>query len=81
MVGIYNEIYSIIVPATQANFTAHTYTNLYSSVATTVTINGQAVDLAAGSQLGIRIRSISATPGVYLIGNNFNNSSDAVILG
>ena len=71
-----NDIHSIIVPAANANFTAHTYTQVYAGAAATPTINGIAVTMAAGSFINIKVRSISATANVYLLGENLD-----VILG
>jgi len=63
-----NDIHSIIVPAANANFTAHTYTQVYAGAAASPTINGIAVTMAAGSVINIKVRSISATANVYLLG-------------
>jgi len=71
-----NDIHSIIVPAANANFTAHTYTQVYAGAAASPTINGIAVTMAAGSVINIKVRSISATANVYLLGENLD-----VILG
>lgn len=65
-----NDIHSIIVSATSANFTAHTYTQVYAGAAASPTINGISVTMAAGSSLNIKVRSISATANVYLLGEN-----------
>ena len=63
-----NDIHSIIVPAASANFTAHTYTQVYAGAAAAPTINGVAVTMAAGSILNIKVKTISATANVYLLG-------------
>ena len=71
-----NDIHSIIVPAANANFTAHTYTQVYAGAAASPKINGIAVAMAAGSVINIKVRSISSTANVYLLGENLD-----VILG
>lgn len=58
----------IIVESTNADLTAHTYTQVYAGAAATPTINGTAVTMAAGSTIDIRVNSISATADVYVIG-------------
>lgn len=63
-------IYSIIVSATTANFTAHTYNAVYAAQAATPTINGSVTQMAAGTTLPISVNSISATPNVFLLGEN-----------
>lgn len=63
-----NDINSIILPAANANFTAHTYTQVYAGAAASPTINGIAITMAAGSILNIKVKSISATANVYVLG-------------
>lgn len=65
-----NDIHSIILPAANANFTAHTYTQVYAGAAASPTINGVAVTMAAGSSINIHVRTISATANVYVLGEN-----------
>lgn len=67
-----NDIHSIIVEATNANFSAHSYTQVYAGANATPTINGVAVTMAASSVLSIKVKSISATANVYLMGENQN---------
>lgn len=76
-----NNIASIIVPATGANFTAHTYSQIYVGANTTFTVNGVVVTAAAGSIINLTVKSISATANVYLLGDNINVSYDNPILG
>lgn len=78
--SISNQIYSLIVPAGSANFTAHTYTQIYASAAATPTINGQAIAMAAGSSLNLRIRSISGGTNCYLLGEMASVYGDTTIL-
>lgn len=65
-----NDIHSIILPASDANFTAHTYTQVYAGAAATPTINGISVTMGAGSVLNLHLKSISATANVYVLGEN-----------
>lgn len=76
-----NDIHSIIVSAANANFSAHTYTEVYAGAAATPTINGVAVTMAAGSFIGIWVRSISATANVYLLGENQDVFQGSTLLG
>ena len=67
-----DRIYSLIVPAANANFTAHTYTEVYVGGAATVTVNGVSVVAAAGSFIPVKVQSISATANVYLLGEKID---------
>lgn len=67
-----NDIHSIIVAAANANFTAHTYTQVFAGADATPTINGIPVTMAGSSILSIKVKSISATANVYLLGENQN---------
>ncbi len=71
MVNI-NDVHSIIVSATAANFSAHTYTEIYAGAAATPVINGLSVTMAAGSSLKIKIKTISNGTNCYLLGENIN---------
>lgn len=65
-----NDIYSIIVPATSPNFTAHTYTEIYGGDAgCTIVVNGISVDVGAASSISLYIRTISGGTGCYLLGD------------
>lgn len=74
--AITNQIHSIIVAAANANFTAHTYSEIYVGANATFTVNGVSITAAAGSTIKLTIRSISATANVYLLGDNINLSYD-----
>jgi len=63
-----NDIHSIIVAAANANFSAHTYTQVFAGDTATVTINGVSVVMAGSSIIDIKVKSISATANVYLLG-------------
>jgi hypothetical protein len=66
-----NDVYSIIVPAQSPNFTAHTYSSIYGgSAGCTAIINGVSVSVGATSSIDIYVRSISATTGCFLLGDN-----------
>ena len=75
-----NDIHSILVSASSANFTAHTYTEVYAGSAKSPTINGVAVTMGAGSSIKIKVRSISATADVYLLGETIDNFSGSATL-
>jgi hypothetical protein len=76
-----NDIHSIIVAAGSANFSAHSYTEVFASTLQTPTINGVSVKLAAGQSVKIKVSSISSTSDVYLLGETIDNRSDNPILG
>ena len=63
-----NDIHSIIVAAANANFSAHSYTQVFAGADATPTINGISVTMAGSSIINIKVKSISATVGVYLLG-------------
>lgn len=68
-----NDIHSIIVSADTANFSAHTYTEIYGgSAGCTAVINGITVNVAAQSSIKLWIRSITGGSGCYLLGENQN---------
>lgn len=74
-----NDIHSIIVSAGSANFSAHTYTEVYAGAAATPTINGVSVAMGAGSSIKVKVNSISNTANVYLLGETINNRTQAPI--
>lgn len=77
-----SDIHSIIVPAESANLTAHTYTEIYGGTpGCTAIINGVTVQVASSSNIPIWIRSISATTGCYLLGENKNVFTGSPNLG
>lgn len=63
---------SIIHTAANANFTAFTYTQVYCGSAGTPTINGTSVPMVAGTVIDIRVKSISSTSGIFIIGSPIN---------
>lgn len=78
---LFNDVHSIIVPAASANFTAHSYTEIYAGSGATPTINSVSVTMAAGSSIKLKVTSITATSGIYLLGESINNRYDNPILG
>jgi hypothetical protein len=66
------ENYDIIKPATTPDFSGQTYFAVYAGSNATPTINGVSVTMAAGTILPIKVKSISATANVYLLGTNNN---------
>ncbi len=65
-----NDIYSIIVAAADANFTAHTYTEIYGGDAgCNIVVNGVSVDVGGASSISLHIRSVSGGSGCYLLGD------------
>ena len=75
-----NDIHSIVVAATNANFTAHSYTEVFASVAASPTVNGVAIGLAAGQSIKIKVKSISGTGNVFLLGETIDNFSGSATL-
>ena len=76
-----NDIHSIIVAAGSANFSAHSYTEVYAGAASTPVVNGVSMSMAAGSSIKIKVKSISNGTGVYLLGETIDNTFDNPILG
>jgi len=60
---------SIIHSATVATPSAHTYTQVYAGATLSPVINGVTVLMAAGSTINIKVKSISATANVFVLGN------------
>jgi len=54
--------------STDADLSAFTYTEVYCGVGGSVTINGDAVTMAAGSVIQILVTSITGAAGIYLLG-------------
>lgn len=76
-----NDIHSIIVSAGSANFTAHCYTEVYAGADATPTINGVVVAMGNGSSIKLKVKSISNTPNVYLLGEEIYNWADPTVFG
>lgn len=66
-----SDIHSIIVGAENANISAHTYSEVYGgNVGCAININGVLVNVAATSNIGVWIRTVSGGTGCYLLGEN-----------
>ena len=76
----FNDIHSIVVPADEANFSAHTYTEISGGLTgCTAVINGVTVNVAAQSNIKLWIKSVTGGSGCYLFGENqdvFQGSSE-----
>jgi len=72
---------SIIHLSSSANLSAFTYTQVYAGANATPTINGTSVVMAAGTVLDIRVKSISSTANVYVIGSPMNTLYQNTNLG
>jgi hypothetical protein len=80
--ALLNDIHTIIVSGTNANFSAHSYTEVYAGTSgATPTINGVSVNMAAGSSIKIVVRSISNGGNTYLLGENINTVLGTPYLG
>jgi hypothetical protein len=78
----FNDISTIIVSATSANLSAHTYTEIYGGSAGCVAvINGVSVSVNAGSNLSVLVNSISGGSGCYLLGEKINVFQGSTGLG
>lgn len=68
-----NDIHSIVVPAQNANLTAHTYTEIYGGTGgCSITVNGTTIAVAESSNIAIWVRTVSGGTGCYLLGENQN---------
>jgi hypothetical protein len=76
-----NDIHSIIVPAGSANFSAHSYTEIYAGAAATPVVNGVSITMGAGSSIKIKIWSISGGTNCFLLGETINNRQDGPTIG
>jgi hypothetical protein len=78
--AVTNQIHSLAIPAANANFTGHTYSEVYAGVDATVTINGQSIVMANGSSIKITVQSISATAGITLLGDYTNTTFNPTVI-
>jgi len=76
-----NDIHSIIVPAGSANFSAHSYTEVYAGADSTIVLNGVPVTMGNGSSIKIKIWSVSGGTNCYLLGETINNRQDGPTIG
>ena len=64
-----SDIHSIVVPAQNANLTAHTYTEIYGGTGgCTIAVNGVTINVAESSNIAIWVRTVSGGTGCYLLG-------------
>lgn len=79
MAKIY-DVHSVIVSPENANFSGHSYTEIYGGPAgCTININGTTFGMAGGSSIFLTINSVSGGTGCYLLGSHsevFNGSTD-----
>ena len=75
--------YSITRPWASADFTAHTYTQVYAGVDATVILNGQpAIFMAATTYIDFSVGSVSAdTANVFVLGVNKDVVTGTQIIG
>lgn len=77
-----SDIHSIIVPAQNADLTAHTYTEIYGgSAGCTITVNGITMSMGGSSSIAIWVRTVSGGTGCYLMGENKNVTQGSTLLG
>jgi len=67
-----NEVHSVMVPVANANFTAHTYTEIYGGLTgCTLSVNGiPSLAVGGSSSVFITVRSITGGTGCFLLGVN-----------
>jgi len=75
-----NEVHSVIVTPANANFTGHSYTEIYGGAAgCTININGTAFSMGSSSSIFLTVNSVSGGTGCFLLGSNrevFDGSTD-----
>ena len=78
----FNDVNTIIVSATSANLSAHTYTEVYGgSTGCVATINGVVVSVGPSSSIYLVVNSISGGSGCYLLGERINVFQGSTVLG
>lgn len=78
----FNDIYTIIVPAQNANISAHTYTEIYGgSAGCTININDVTVAVGPSSNFSVWIRSVSGGTGCFLLGEKQDVIQGSTLLG
>lgn len=60
---------SIIVSASSANFSAHTYYEIFASASATPVINGVSVTMPAGSSIRLNIKTLTNGTNCFLLGD------------
>ena len=77
-----SDVHSIIVPAQNANLTAHTYNEIYGGTGgCTIVVNGTTIAVADSSNIKVWVRSVSGGTGCYLLGENQNVLQGSTGLG
>jgi hypothetical protein len=77
-----NDIYTIIVPAQNANISAHTYTEIYGgSAGCSITVNGIPLSIGPSSNVSIWIKSVSGGNGCFLLGEKQDVIQGSTLLG
>jgi hypothetical protein len=77
-----NDIHSIIIPAQNANLSAHTYTEVYGGGSgCTININGVTINVGASSSFNLRINSVSGGTGCFLLGEKQDVYQGSNIIG
>ena len=81
--ALHNKINTIIVESTSADFSAHTYTQVYSTVGGSIDLNGSSVAMVAGATLDIVLKQQGTTSlsGVYFLGSPKNTTTGSPNLG
>jgi len=64
-----NEVHSVCVPCSEANFTAHTYTEIYGGQnGCNAIVNGRLLQMGGSSSLFLAVKSVSGGTGCFLLG-------------
>lgn len=72
---ILNDVHSLAIPSANANFSAHVYTEIYVGANTSAVVNGQLITFSAGSNLKLKVFSISGGTGLTLMGEKADNQA------
>ena len=77
-----NDVYTVIVSATDADLDKHVYTQVYGgSSGCSITLNGVSVTVAAGSRFDLRFRTVAGGSGCFLLGFNKDVVTGSPYLG
>jgi len=72
MAKIY-DVHSVIVTPADADFSSHSYTEIYGGqTGCTMTVNGYEIKMGGSSSIFLSIRSVSGGVGCYLLGSHKN---------
>ena len=79
--GNKTNVYSVIVPAEDANLLAHTYSEIYGGkIGCKIVLNDISVDVGPSSSINVLINTVSGGVGCYLLGDNSNVYQGSIIL-